>query len=232
MKRALRAMRRVLGWVRGLRRFDATPGGTGRPPVPFPGSQAYWEERYRRGGNSGDGSYGRLSMFKAEVLNGFVAGNRIESVLEFGCGDGNQLDLAEYPRYLGFDVSPRAVELCRKRFASDPTKSFRLMQEYAGERVDLTLSLDVIYHLVEDPVFERYMEILFDAALRYVIIYSSNIEDNRGNKGRHVRHRRFSDWIALERPTWKLVRRIPNRYPYHGDNTKGSFADFYVYQRT
>lgn len=224
-------MRRVLGRVPLVGRFVAPPGGGGAPPAPFPGSQSYWEERYRRGGDSGAGSYGRLSKFKAEVLNGFVVERRVQSVIEFGCGDGNQLGLAAYPRYLGFDVSPQAVALCRQRFLDDPTKSFRLVDEYAGDRADLTLSLDVIYHLVEDAVFERYMGMLFDAALRYVIVYSSDTDDNRGYEGTHVRHRKFSDWVARQRPAWTLLRHIPNRYPYRGDYTKGSFADFYIYER-
>lgn len=43
---------------------------------------------------------------------------------------------------------------------------------------DLSLSLDVIYHLVEDEVFETYINTLFKSARRYVIIYSSNSDDN------------------------------------------------------
>src|ERR1041385_8036217 len=80
------------------------------------GSAQYWEARYREGGNSGDGSYGRLASFKAQVLNDFVARNQIRSVVEFGCGDGNQLSLAQYPKYLGLDVSPTAVLNCAARF--------------------------------------------------------------------------------------------------------------------
>jgi hypothetical protein len=41
-------------------------------------------------------------------------------------------------------------------------------------RFDLELSLDVIYHLVEDEVFDAYMRSLFAHAGRFVVIYSSN----------------------------------------------------------
>ena len=41
-------------------------------------------------------------------------------------------------------------------------------------RADLTLSLDVIYHLVEDDVFVSAMRALFDKAARFVVIYASN----------------------------------------------------------
>ena len=44
-------------------------------------------------------------------------------MVEFGCGDGNQLSLAQYPRYVGLDVSRTAIGLCQRRFAKDPAKS-------------------------------------------------------------------------------------------------------------
>ncbi len=74
-------------------------------------------------------------------------------MIEYGCGDGNQLILADYPQYIGFDVSPDAVALCKKIFSADLTKAFHLMDEYNHQTADLTLSLDVIYHLVEDECF-------------------------------------------------------------------------------
>jgi SAM-dependent methyltransferase len=198
---------------------------------PFPGSAAYWEKRYSAGGNSGVGSYALFAEFKAEVLNDFVATHAVRTVIELGCGDGNQLGLAKYESYLGFDVSDAAVARCRERFGSDASKSFRPMSEYDGETADLTLSLDVIYHLVEDDVFERYLRTLFGASRRYVIIYSSDSDDNRGYEGTHVRHRKFTRWIQENLTGWKLSRHLPNRYPYRGDYRTGSFADFFLYER-
>jgi len=206
-------------------------GRIARPPKPFRESASYWEERYARGDNSGVGSYGKFARFKADTLNAFVAEQRVGSVLELGCGDGNQLKLARYPRYLGFDVSPTAIEACRKRFAGDEAKSFARMDEYKGEQADLALSLDVIYHLVEDEVFEGYMRTLFGAALRYVIVYASDFDDTSGRDGPHVRHRKFTAWVQRNVPGWKLVRHVPNAFPFTGDHTTGSFADFFVYAK-
>lgn len=197
----------------------------------FQGSESYWQTRYRSGGTSGAGSYSKLAEFKAEVLNDFVRENAIRSVIEYGCGDGNQLRLACYPAYLGFDVSDEAVALCRERFAGDDSKVFRLMSDHAGETAELTLSLDVVYHLVEDGVFEAYMHRLFDSSSRYVIVYSSDTERQERWQAAHVRHRQFTAWLAREKPGWRLFRHIPNRYPYEGNDQEGSFADFYVYGR-
>ena len=202
-----------------------------KPLTPSLGSEKYWESRYDQGGDSGPGSYTIFAEFKAEVINGFVSRNKVRSVIEYGCGDGNQLNLAKYPEYVGIDVSEAAIRRCRKLFKRDTQKSFTLMDDYSGERAELTLSIDVIYHLIEQEVFSTYMDRLFNSALRYVIIYSSDTNDNTGFEETHVKHRKFTDWIAARMPEWHLVEHIPNRYPYKGEQTCGSFADFYVYAR-
>ncbi len=92
----------------------------------FSCSREYWESRYAGGGTSGAGSYGKLAEFKAQVLNSFVKDNGVSSVVEFGCGDGNQIALADYPAYIGLDVSKTAIEMCKERFGDDKTKSFFL----------------------------------------------------------------------------------------------------------
>jgi hypothetical protein len=197
---------------------------------PFPGSQAYWEQRYAGGGNSGVGSYSKFAEFKADTLNSFVVANSIDSVIEFGCGDGNQLMLANYPRYIGIDVSSTAVNVCREKFMGDDRKSFKPLELYEGETADLALSLDVIFHLVDDKDSEEHMRTIFNAATRFVIIYSSDTDDNDHKDG-HVKHRRFTKWVQTNTAGWSLDRHVPNKYPYMGDYRQGSFADFYIYKK-
>ncbi len=196
----------------------------------FPGSEQYWEERYSSGANSGAGSYGLLAEFKADVLNAFVTEHDVQTVIEFGCGDGNQLRLATYNSYLGFDVSQTAVDKCKELFKSDPRKSFRLVSEYKGEKADLAISLDVIYHLVEDAVFDEYMRMLFSASNAYVIVYSSNHEQFGSGTSAHVRHRKFTSWVEDHLGDWQLAGHVPNRYPYSELSPNGSFAEFYIFR--
>jgi hypothetical protein len=197
---------------------------------PFPGSRTYWEERYAGGGNSGVGSYNKFAEFKAEVLNSFIVANSIDSVIEFGCGDGNQLMLANYPRYMGFDVSATAVDVCLEKFRAEDSKSFKPLELYEGETADLALSLDVIFHLVEDDVYEEHMRTLFNAATKFVIIYSSDTDGN-DHKDKHVKHHKFTRWIEANAAGWSLDRHVPNRYPYMGDYQHGSLADFHIYKK-
>jgi SAM-dependent methyltransferase len=202
----------------------------------FRGSGEYWERRYRHGGSSGVGSWGDLAAFKAETLNGIVREHAVHSVIDFGCGDGSQLALANYPSYLGLDVSKTAVDLCRKRFAGDPGKRFHLYTAAFPDdvpppaRAQLALSVDVLYHLVEDSVFERHLRDVFGSADRLVVIYSSDFA--REEPVPHVRHRAFTAWVSANLPGWQLRQRIPNRFPYREADGSGSLADFFVYERS
>jgi len=230
MKTRLKSLISRTPWVGPLaRRIYHALHGADVSGEPFESSVSYWEERYAAGGDSGDGSYGKLARFKADILNAFVADHDIESVIEFGCGDGHQLKLTAYPRYQGFDVSETIVKRCRRVFAADASKSFALMADYATEVADVALSLDVIYHLVEEETFEHYMNVLFGSARKYVIIYSSDVDGGEALGGAHEKHRRFTPWIKQHRVDWKLVERIPNAYPYEERTGQGSLADFYVY---
>jgi SAM-dependent methyltransferase len=200
-----------------------------RQRVVFRGSAWYWERRYARGGTSGAGSYDAAAGAKAVFLNEFVRRHGVGSVIEFGCGDGNQLSLADYPRYIGVDVSRSALELCQRRFADDPTKSFFL---YDGAcftdrlglfTADLALSLDVIYHLTEDRVFQTYIKHLFAAAAKYVIVYATNAESR--DTAPHVRHRHFTPLIEAHCADWRLLEVT------QGPGSGSHRADFFTYQR-
>jgi SAM-dependent methyltransferase len=192
-------------------------------------SAEYWEKRYKRGRNSGSGSYGRLARFKADVINRVIAETRAASLMDFGCGDGNQLSLMTPLPYVGLDVSRTALAALRARFADQPLYRFLHPDDLPGNlRCDITVSGDVIYHLVEDEVFETYMEDLFRHALRFVVIYSSNHEEPY--TGSHIRHRRFTDFIAARFPEWRRVLHIPNPYPWDpARKTETTFSDFHIF---
>ncbi len=200
--------------------------------IKFPGSESYWENRYENGGNSGRGSYGELAEFKAEVLNGFISKHGVKSMIEFGCGDGNQLEFVQCDKYHGFDVSLGAVERCRQLFSADTNKRFDLVSDYDGAQAKLVISLDVIYHLIEDFVFENYMKRIFSASAEYVVIYSSNTNDQALLQVPHVKHRKFTDWINKNIEGWHLVERVRNRYSHEVDSGEGSIAEFFVYEKS
>ena len=95
----------------------------------------------------------------------------------------------------------------------------------------MALSLDVIFHLVEVNVFDEYMTNLFASSHNLVIIYSSN-DDSLTDPAPHVRHRRFTDWIDENQPSFEQVDMVHNPYAWDEDDRQNtSFSDFYVYRK-
>lgn len=190
-------------------------------------STVYWEQRYAGGGPSGPGSRGAHAEFKAEFVNEFIKSHDISTIVEFGCGDGDQVALGEYPSYVGLDVSESAIERCSERFDDDPTKRFQTYDPFEFDdhetlRADLVLSLEVLFHLVNDDIYEKTIYDMFTTADRYVIIFSSNYDDPAPEI--HVRHRRFTDHVEKEFPEFELIDYVENPF-------EERVSDFYVYAR-
>jgi SAM-dependent methyltransferase len=195
----------------------------------FPGSARYWELRYRLGGTSGAGSYGADRAHKSAVINAVVDDHAVQSLIDFGCGDGSQLQDLRITRYLGFDVSLAALSICRQRYAERHNFSFREAGSYAGEQAELALSLDVLYHLVEDTVYLAYLDRLFGAAERLVLIYSSNASPDLAHQARHVRHRSFTADVSARYPQFSLLQHIARPSSLGGPGP--GRAEFFLFQR-
>jgi SAM-dependent methyltransferase len=193
-------------------------------------SADYWEDRYKSGGNSGLGSYGKLAAFKARFINDFIRQHQVKRLLDLGCGDGNQAGFIEVENYLGFDVSPSAVRRCQDKFKDDPRRRFLLYDptafrsQAAAFRAELALSMDVIFHLIEDEVFANYLDELFGAAARHVIIYSTNYD--KSHAAPHHLDRQFTTCLERRMPDWELTQTVVN--PYKGEEVQ---ADFFVYAK-
>ncbi|MDC1486517.1 hypothetical protein N8134_03160, partial [Flavobacteriales bacterium] len=145
------------------------------------------------------------------------------------------LAMFSIPTYHGLDVSQTVVDQARIAFDADKTKSFQLVKEFNRKQksFELSMSLDVIYHLIEDVVFTSYMHNLFDSSEKFVIIYASNKTDENYVQGFHVKHRAFSDWVKQNRPEFQQIDMIPNPFPqYSNDPNETSCADFYFYQKS
>jgi hypothetical protein len=185
----------------------------GKSPNAKFSSFEYWRNRYAVGQNSGAGSYGEMAQFKADTLNSFISSAEIASCIEFGCGDGNQLDLLNIPKYLGLDVAPGAIDLCTAKFNSDTSKSFAVylpahFTNRAFLQADLTLSMDVILHLIEEEAYKSYMENLFKASTRYVAIFTTATDIQPGKMAVHNFFRDHRVWMASNVPEFKELQLV------------------------
>ena len=145
-------------------------------------------------------------------------------------------DLAEYPQYIGLDISSQAVKLSSKIFSEDSTKNFFVYDPNQFETnqknfsAELVLSLDVIYHLVEDHVYRKYLTNVFSSAKKFVVIYSTNEEVPGILHSRHVRHRRFTCDVEKWFPDWQLKDTIKNNQPKNKSKINEPSIDFFIFQ--
>lgn len=191
--------------------------------------QKYWEYRYKTGGNSGAGSYGDCANFKAAIISSYIKSNNVKSVIDLGVGDGNVLTLLDdqYQDYYGLDISKVIIKNVEKKF---PHRKFYhyngSLKEYQKLKIppaDLVLSLDVIFHLTDDQVFDSYMNILWQSSRKAMIVYSSNNE--MPSKANHVKHRKWTDW--LENRFKGLYSSQLITHPYKDK----SFSDVYIIEK-
>ena len=167
-------------------------------------SKTYWENRYKGGDNSGLGSYGDEANFKSDYINKFISDYQIKTINDFGCGDSNQISMLNgFEKYTGFDISKTVLNLCIDKFKHD--NRFQFVNDTNNMLLsDVTFSLDVTYHVVEDEYFDEYMHNLFKLTNKYVLIYSINSNNSNGF-AEHLKNRKFVDWVNNNYPNFELI---------------------------
>jgi len=146
----------------------------------------------------------------------------IDTVFDYGCGDGNQVSLFKgFKKYYGYDISPYIINKNQEIFKHyDHLIFINNLQEIP--KVDLCISFDVIYHLIEDNDFEEYMYNLFYYSKKYVLIFSTNHSNNNKSKP-HIFHRKFTKWINFNVDV-NLIEEIKNY-------SLGTNAHFFLYEK-
>lgn len=181
----------------------------------------YWKIRYEDGGDSGAGSYGEYAIYKAEIINNYIQKYGIKTISDLGCGDGNQISLLRgFETYCGYDISEFIIKKCREKFSGSSMMFFCDITDIPD--AELTISLDVIYHIVNEKEYEKYLSYLFDKSKKYVLIFSSNYDGNNGIV-EHIHHRKFTDWVDKNKPEFQLVEDI--------DNFLLTSAKFFLFER-
>lgn len=133
--------------------------------------KSYWNQRYIDWGNSWKWSYGKNAIFKADFINNFIKENNIKTVTEFWCWDWNNLELYQVENYEGLDVSEKAIEICKEKFKEDKSKMFSVLNNWEY-KAELTLSLDVTFHIFGKKEWKDYINKVINSATKYSIFYS------------------------------------------------------------
>lgn len=156
-----------------------------------------WNNRYATGGNSGYGSYRKdLYEYKLNFIKKLIINQNIKSIFDYGCGDGNQLSEIVVGRdvesYIGIDISSYIIEENKKKYKD---KIYYKHEEYEFDKkdtFDLVLSLDVLYHIMEENLFNQTLDNLFKLSKKYVLIYAV---DKNLLYSSHIHFRKFTNKI-------------------------------------
>lgn len=169
----------------------------------------YWDNRYKTGGNSGAGSYNEEARIKASYINLLIKNIGIQTIQEYGMGDGNNLSLyTGFKQYTGYDIAPTAVELCKLNPRIDHTKCrFTSDKKAIDKNADLALSLDVLLHQVEDRDYYEYMDMVFKANHSYILLFTPSREASP-KSAQHVRYRQVIEDVERLYPHYKLVDKV------------------------
>lgn len=170
----------------------------------------YWDWRYRKTKRgSGEGSRGAAAAAKAAFVNDLIREKQVETVIDWGCGDGEVARQFEVAEYIGLDISTAAVEICSRRITG-PGRTFLHFDGFTPPDLppaQLALSLDVIFHQVDDDSYRRHLELVFGSA-PLVCIHSSNHDEQTGVA--HFLSRAFVRDIPA---AWRCLREGPEGAP-------------------
>lgn len=166
----------------------------------------YWEQRWRAGRGAGDGSVGEAGERKTRWLSAFFGEHAVESVIDWGCGDGrvfHVLDAADGVDYMGIDVSPTAIDRCIGRWPDGWFLLLGAVCESPPRGWDCAVSIDVVYHLVDDAEYAEHLRLLFGSATRFVVAHATNLDEP--GDAPHMRHRPIVNdapdgWTLIEQP--------------------------------
>lgn len=137
--------------------------------------KSYWEERYAKGQNSGSGSYGENAKFKANVINRVIEDYDCRDMVEFGCGDGNQMTLFNPIPYIGYDISQTIIAKNQVKYSNLSHAEFEVIDmdwDYSRIR-DLSICVDVLFHLTIKKDWERLIDIVCSAAKKAIVIVTN-----------------------------------------------------------
>jgi len=184
----------------------------------------YWENRYVNGGDSGWGSHNQTIVnFKKDYINNIIQRFSIKTIVDLGCGDGNQLGyLNGYEKYYGYDISHNVLTKCKIMYLNQNNKEFvNNVEELLVRKYDLALSLDVIYHLVEDDMYYEHIKNLF--LLSDLICIFSTDDDVKDNETPlpHLRNRKISKYVEENFSNFKLIE--SKRFYEISENNIGFF---------
>lgn len=117
----------------------------------------FWDLRYlvEPELGSGIGSRGEYARMKQAWVAAFVAGEPVECMIDFGCGDAEWIASVAMPDYVGVDASHEVV--ARNRVRHPGRRFIAADLRHSGVQGSHSLCFDVLIH---QPTRERYRQLV------------------------------------------------------------------------
>lgn len=132
----------------------------------------YWDVRHSNGRTSGNGSIGCLRDFKWEKIEEHVG--KVNDVIDVGCGDLSFWDGRDCDNYVGIDCSEVVIQkniVKRPKWNFITSRSDNTMVSMLC-KADVVFCFDMLFHIMEDDVYENTIENLTRFSKKHVFIYT------------------------------------------------------------
>lgn len=130
----------------------------------------YWENHYKQGGNSGEGSVGKLRQWKWNTISKYQP--NLNDVIDVGCGDLSFWGDKELPeKYIGIDISESIIE---KNKLKRPKSNFIISNgEIAFDlHSNNVFCFDMLFHIMNDSEYTEIINNLCKYSNKYIFIYT------------------------------------------------------------
>jgi len=174
----------------------------------------YWNERFKLRKNVGWGSHPKSNWYKQkkDAVRRVLDKDNVLKVLDICCGDCKFI--AELPQfqnnsieYVGIEPTKSIYNQITKEF---PDKTFlnitipELIKTTMNEEFDLIICYDMLFHLVDDKLYDDFIKWMFNRKTKFVIVsYSDVPEKIQKSEAGHYIPRNFYKNIQSIGYWWK-----------------------------
>ncbi|MBA3044795.1 MAG: class I SAM-dependent methyltransferase [Euryarchaeota archaeon] len=129
----------------------------------------YWEERYKQGKGSGEGSIGSYKKWKWEIIKHHV--KDLDDILDVGCGDLSFWEGQDCQKYTGIDFSSIIIENNQKLHPD-----WKFIVASASDQLNVSarivLCLDVLFHIMDENTYIKILNNLGLWSNEWLLIFT------------------------------------------------------------
>ncbi len=172
----------------------------------FKRKNIYWNNRYIKGGSSGNGSIGKLKKWKWDQINSIIDITK-KSIIDVGNGDLSfWKNINEPISYIGIDISQYIQE---KNQIQKSNWNFLTgnITELHNIQAEVVFCLDVLFHITDHNDFISILQNLSIYAKEVLFIYTWFHNPNADNH--YQKYYNFQSYLDIFKD-YTIECRIPN----------------------